>query len=72
MGQGKYAPSYAEGQITVEDLGDWENIPVRVTILFGEMTKGNIPSGERSKFSCERYKFFLNDGAPSISCCPAD
>lgn len=44
----------------IENLGDWENIPVRVKILFGAMTKGNIPSGERSKFSCERYKFFVD------------
>ncbi len=49
---------------------DWENIPVRVKILFGMMTKGNIPNGERSRFSCERYKFFLD--APfeiSSKCC---
>lgn len=34
------------------------------------MTKGNIPNGERSRFSCERYKFFLD--APfniSSKCC---
>lgn len=24
------------------------------------MTKGNIPNGERSKYSCERYKFFID------------
>lgn len=49
------------GQTTnIENLEDWENIPVRVKILFGKMTKGNIPSGERSKFSCERYKFFID------------
>lgn len=60
------------GQTTsTESLGDWENIPVRAKILFGIMTKGNIPSGARSRFSCERYKFFLEDGAPEISseCC---
>lgn len=49
------------GQTTsIENLGDWESIPVRVKILFGAMTKGNIPSGERSKYSCERYKFFID------------
>lgn len=60
------------GQTTsIESLGDWESIPVRAKILFGIMTKGNIPSGARSRFSCERYKFFLEDGAPEISseCC---
>ncbi len=49
------------GQTTsIENLGDWESIPVRVKILFGAMTKGNIPNGERSKYSCERYKFFID------------
>lgn len=34
------------------------------------MTKGNIPSGERSRFSCERYKFFLDaDFEISSECC---
>lgn len=54
----------------IENLGDWESIPVRVKILFGAMTKGNIPSGERSRFSCERYKFFLDaDFEISSECC---
>lgn len=59
------------GQTTsIENLGDWESIPVRVKILFGAMTKGNIPSGERSRFSCERYKFFLDaDFEISSECC---
>lgn len=49
------------GQTTsIENLGNWESIPVRVKILFGAMTKGNIPNGERSKYSCERYKFFID------------
>ena len=49
------------GQTTgIENLGDWESIPVRVKILFGAMTMGNIPNGERSKYSCERYKFFID------------
>ena len=72
IGQGKYASIMRGGEITsIENLGDWGKIPIRVKILFGKMTKGNIPSGERSKFSCERYKFFLDEGAPEISskCC---
>lgn len=57
---------------SIENLGDWESIPVRVKILFGAMTKGNIPSGERSRFSCERYKFFLDaDFEISSECCKA-
>lgn len=72
-GLGKYAPNpnSQEKQITsIENLGDWESIPVRVKILFGQMTKGNIPNGERSRFSCDRYKFLLD--APfdiSSKCC---
>ena len=60
------------GQITsTENLGDWGSMPVRAKILFGIMTEGNIPSGTRSRYSCERYKFFLEEGAPEISseCC---
>lgn len=60
-GCGEYAKNNSGGQTTsIENLGDWESIPVRVKILFGAMTKGNIPNGERSKYSCERYKFFID------------
>ena len=53
-------PSRGGQTTSIENLGDWESIPVRVKILFGAMTKGNIPNGERSKYSCERYKFFID------------
>lgn len=61
-GCGEYAKNNSGGGQTtsIENLGDWESIPVRVKILFGAMTKGNIPNGERSKYSCERYKFFID------------
>lgn len=61
-GCGEYAKNNSVGGQTtsIENLGDWESIPVRVKILFGAMTKGNIPNGERSKYSCERYKFFID------------
>lgn len=53
-------PSRGGQTTSIENLGDWESIPVRVKILFGAMTMGNIPNGERSKYSCERYKFFID------------
>lgn len=61
-GSGEYAKAVQGGGQTtsIENLGDWESIPVRVKILFGAMTMGNIPNGERSKYSCERYKFFID------------
>lgn len=46
-------PSRGGQTTSIENLGDWESIPVRVKILFGAMTMGNIPNGERSKYSCE-------------------
>lgn len=59
-GCGEYAKNNPGQTTSIENLGDWESIPVRVKILFGAMTKGNIPNGERSKYSCERYKFFID------------
>lgn len=64
-------PTRGGGTTTsIVNFEDWENIPVRVKILFGMMTKGNIPNGDRSRFSCERYKFFLDaDFEISSKCC---
>lgn len=64
---------------STESSEDWESIKDRMTIrtanLLGMLTKNNkiqanIPDKDRSRFSCARYKFFLECPVPlSAECC---
>lgn len=64
---------------SIENSEDWESIkksmPWRAAALLGILTKDNkiqenIPDKNRSRFSCERYKFFLEcPESLSSECC---
>lgn len=69
-GYGEYEKSKSGKITSIENSEDWASIPVRVKILYGAMTKGNIPGGDRSAFNCERYKFFIDcPWEISAECC---
>lgn len=76
-GHGKYAPKIKGGGTTTSIVNseDLENMPIRTAKILGMLTKDNkikenIPEYDRSMYSQEKYKFFLD--APfniSSKCC---
>lgn len=79
-GLGKYASTNPGGTTTsTENSEEWASIKSRMTTrtanLLGMLTKDNkiqenIPDKDRSRFSCARYKFFLECPVPlSAECC---